>query len=84
MINKLSKPPNYELPEIRGDDKSVISSNVKQNQDDQFIPKPLDDFSSLNNVIEPQLKSHGGNWVMEKDFTSLFQFVQLYYNPKKY
>ena len=26
ILNKLSKPPNYELPEIRDDGKSVIST----------------------------------------------------------
>lgn len=57
MLNKLSKPPNYELPEIRGDDKSVVSANVKINPDEAFIPKPLDDFSTLNNVLEPPVKS---------------------------
>ena len=32
IANKLSKPPNYDVPEIRGDDKSVISSTVKNHQ----------------------------------------------------
>ena len=25
VINRLTKPPNYDLPELKGDDKSVIS-----------------------------------------------------------
>ncbi len=29
ILNRLSKPPNYELPEIRDDGKSVVSSAQK-------------------------------------------------------
>lgn len=29
MLNKLTKPPNYDLPELKGgDDKSVVSQSV--------------------------------------------------------
>lgn len=46
--NKLNKPPNFDLPEIRNDDKSVVSQTLKG--DDSFSIKPLDDFSSINNA----------------------------------
>ena len=45
IFNKLSKPPNYELPEIRDDGKSVVSA--AQKGDESFVMKPLDDFSSI-------------------------------------
>jgi len=45
----LNKPPNYDIPEIKGDDKSVVSANMK-NTDDSFTVKPLEDFSSVNNA----------------------------------
>lgn len=46
IINKKDKPPNYDLPEIKGDDKSVVSANMKAT-DDSFTVKPLEDFSSI-------------------------------------
>jgi len=48
IANNKSKPPNYDLPEIKGDDKSVVSATVKG--DDSFSVKPLDDFTSIPNV----------------------------------
>ena len=39
IANKLNKPPNYDIPEIKEEDKS-ISANMK----------PLEDFSSVNNA----------------------------------
>lgn len=35
LLNRLSKPPNYDLPEIRGDDKSVVSQTIKNQQLDE-------------------------------------------------
>lgn len=49
IINKLNKPPNYDLPEIKNDGKSVVSANMKAT-DDSFAVKPLEDFSSVNNA----------------------------------
>ena len=51
IVNKLSKPPNYELPEIKDDGKSVIST-AQKGQDESFVMKPLEDFSSVPHVKE--------------------------------
>lgn len=74
IINKLNKPPNYDLPEIKGDDKSVVSANLKAT-DDSFAVKPLEDFSSIANVQEPFYRGDGGFWVHEKEFLSLFDYI---------
>ncbi|CAD8130613.1 unnamed protein product [Paramecium sonneborni] len=83
VVNKLNKPPNYDIPEIKGDDKSVFSANPK-NTDDSFTVKPLEDFSSVANAQEPFNRGEGGYWVHEKEFLSLFEYIQIAYDPKKY
>ncbi|CAD8164435.1 unnamed protein product [Paramecium pentaurelia] len=83
IANKLNKPPNYDIPEIKGDDKSVVSANMK-NTDDSFTVKPLEDFSSVNNAQEPFNRGEGGFWVHEKEFLSLFDYIQIAYDPKRY
>jgi len=45
MLNKLTKPPNYELPEIRDDGKSNISASKAV--EESFVAKSLDDFSAV-------------------------------------
>lgn len=53
-MNKIKMPPNYELPESRNDDKSVISlSLASQVTEGSFHVKPLDDFGNIPNLIEP-------------------------------
>lgn len=47
---------------MRDDGKSVISS-VMKNNDESLTMKPLDDFSSLNNFIEPANKGRTGIWI---------------------
>lgn len=84
-MNKLTKPPNYDLPEIRGDDKSMVSANVKNQQlDDTFNVKPLDDFTSVLNVVEPSKRGKGGFWLLEKDILQSFEYIQVSYDPAKY
>lgn len=82
IINKLTKPPNYDMPEVKGDDKSVVSQTVKG--DDALSVKPLDDFSALSNAQEPFLRGEGGFWIHEKEFTSFFEHLQIAYDPKRF
>ncbi|KAM3133078.1 hypothetical protein pb186bvf_014795 [Paramecium bursaria] len=80
IVNKLNRPPNYELPEIRGDDKSVISQNVK---DESFSLKPLEDFSAVANAQEPIQRGEGGFWIHEKEFLQIFDSIQISYDPRR-
>lgn len=82
ILNRLSKPPNYELPEIRDDGKSVISSAVR-NPDESFVMKPLDDFSAVANLKEPLRRAQGGAWLLDNDLTGCFQHFQVFYNQNK-
>lgn len=86
-LNKLSRPPNsnFDLPEIKLDDKSVYSQQVSTSQmDSSVLNKALDDFSSLPNVLEPMKRGTGGVWVMEKDLATCFEFIQIFFNPSKF
>lgn len=84
IINKIQKPPNYDVPEIRGDDKSMASQTMKNlNADETFTVKPLDDFSALSNIQEPFRREGGGFWVGSRDFMQVFECLQLCYDPKK-
>jgi hypothetical protein len=46
--------------------------------------RPLEDFSSLQNLIEPPQRVTGGAWMLDKDFAGCFQYVQVFYDPKKF
>ena len=70
-LNKLTKPPNYELPEIRDDGKSVISATNKA-ADESFVTKPLDDFSTVANLKKILPRGKGGVWIQDKDFSGCF------------
>ena len=86
-LNKLSRPPNsnFDLPEIKLDDKSVYSQQVSTSQmDSSVLNKALDDFSSLPNVLEPMKRGTGGVWVMEKDLATCFERIQIFFNPSKF
>jgi len=73
ITNKLSRPPNYDLPEIRDDGKSVVSTAVKN--EESFIMKPLEDFSSLGkHAIIPVKRGKGGIWLTDADFNGCFEY----------
>lgn len=82
ILNKLKCPPNYDLPDIKftADDKSVYS--VSQ-QGEAVQIKPLEDFSTLPNIKEPMKRGVGGTWILDKDFISCFEYLQIFYNPVK-
>lgn len=62
----------------------MVSQTVgKQNQDETFSVKPLDDFSALPNAAEPFRRDGGGFWVAEKEFIGLFEYIQVCFDPKK-
>lgn len=69
IINELSKPPNYDVPEIRDDGKSVISA---QNKEESFIIKPLDDFSTVPHCKKPLQRGLGGHWMKDLDILGCF------------
>ncbi|KAL4452822.1 hypothetical protein ABPG74_002387 [Tetrahymena malaccensis] len=84
IVNKLNKPPNYQDgAEIRDDGKSIVSS-VMKNQEETLQMKPLDDFSSVNNFVEPLNKGQGGVWILDNDLIGCFQNFQIFYNPTKF
>jgi len=60
--------------------KSVISQSK---QDEQFVMKPLEDFSSISHPKLPLDRGTGGNWVKDSDMINCFQYYQIFYNPKK-
>lgn len=82
IANKLSKPPNYELPEIRDDGKSVVSG-ANKNGDESFMMKPLDDFSLVPNFKKILNRGKGGTWLQDEDLKGCFDTIQIYYNPQK-
>lgn len=86
VLNRLKAPPNYDLPDIKmnADDKSVYSQQVSSNGGDTTqIIKPLEDFSVLPNIKDPMKRSVGGTWISDKDFSFLFEYLQVFYNPCK-
>lgn len=52
--------------------------------DDSFTVKPLEDFSSIQNAQEPFNRGEGGFWVHQNEFLSLFEYIQIAYDPKRY
>jgi hypothetical protein len=59
------------MPEIRNDDRSVVSSAIKT-VDESFVVKPLEDFSSVQNLQTPKYRVNGGYWLLDYDFLSCF------------
>ncbi|EGR33436.1 hypothetical protein IMG5_052980 [Ichthyophthirius multifiliis] len=83
--NRLHKPPNYQDgAEIRDDGKSIMSTIQKNNAEESLQMKPLDDFSSLANIIESLNRGIGGIWISDNDILKNFEHIQLFYNPNKY
>ena len=46
--------------------------------------RPLTDFSKLPSSKEPADKGKRGNWMLDSDFSSCFDFIQVYFNPTVY
>ncbi len=62
IINKLSKPPNYDITDARGND--AESQTVIVNQDKSFELKPLDEFN-IPNLIEPKERLFKGSLIQD-------------------
>ncbi len=60
IINKLSKPPNYDITDARGND--AESQTVIVNQDKSFEIKPLDEFN-IPNLNEPKERIYKGSLI---------------------
>jgi len=82
ILNRLSKPPNYDMYDLKMDDKSVSSAQVVLETHTKVLP--LDDFSRFENAKEPLKRGPGGAWVTNKDFESCFQYIQIFHDPTKY
>jgi len=52
IANRLSKPPNCDLPEIRDDNKSATQSAINKGDDSSFLAHSLDEFN-IPNCVEP-------------------------------
>ena len=82
MLNKLSRPPNYDQYDIKVDDgKSVTSLAVTATEVGKLLP--LDDFSKIPDVKE-HIKRLTGTWILDKDFLGCFQYVQIFHDPNRF
>ena len=81
IINKLSKPPNYDITDVRGND--AESQTVIVNQDKSFEIKPLDDFN-IPNLLEPSERPFKGQLIQDFDMVGLFDQIFIYHNEHKY
>ena len=81
IINKLSKPPNYDITDVRGND--AESQTVIVNQDKSFEIKPLDEFN-IPNMLEPSERAFKGHLIQDFDMVKLFDNVFIYHNENKY
>ena len=82
ILNKLSKPPNYDMYDLKMDDKSVSSAQVVLETHTKVLP--LDDFSRMEHAKDPLKRGSGGTWVTNKDFESCFQYIQIFHDPTKF
>jgi hypothetical protein len=77
----LSKPPNYDITDVRGND--AESQTVIVNQDKSFEIKPLDEFN-IPNLLEPSERAFKGHLIQDFDMVKLFDNVFIYHNENKY
>ncbi|EGR31119.1 hypothetical protein IMG5_117620 [Ichthyophthirius multifiliis] len=86
LKKKLTKPPNYqENSEIKDDSKQIMSQIQKNANSENFLQtKTLNDFSSVQNLLQPVNRGLGGLWVQDIDIQNIFQHFQIYYNPNKF
>jgi hypothetical protein len=86
ITNKLSKPPGYDLYDFKVEEKSAYSQAVPiQNVEAAFnmLTKDVEDFK-IEGGYEPVRRIAGGAWMMEKDFVSAFEYIQLFFDPAKF
>jgi hypothetical protein len=56
-------------------------SIIKTAKEDNEVNPSVDDFSMLENVVEPLVRGEKGVWVKDVDFLICFNRVQIVYNP---
>ena len=37
----------------------------------------------MPNIKEPMKRGAGGNWILDRDFSTCFEYLQIYYSPMK-
>ena len=85
VVNKLSQPPNYDIPleKEEKDNKSMHSvsvSVIKYKEESELFPN-IHDFVSIPNVIELLERKETGVWVKDTDLLEFFDSLQVLYNP---
>lgn len=65
VLNKLSQPPNYEIPNM--DTKEELKSSVSQLKfkEDNQVNVPLDDFGSVENAVDLLSRPDEGVWLKD-------------------
>ena len=88
VLNKLSQPPNYDMPidKEEKDSKSIQSLShtvIKYKEESELFPN-IHDFSSLPNIQELLERQEGGVWAQSEDILRFFEAVQVMYNPNSF
>jgi hypothetical protein len=56
-------------------------SFIKNAKEESEVNPNIDDFSMIENIVEPLQRSDNGIWIKDVDFLACFTNLQIIYNP---